>query len=195
MKKTIKISFILILFSVTILVFSGCEFTNEKIKDVNKSEELIDTQNGNLDDETVDLFSFLEQTYNEGESFISSKAELQLKDVDGKGRNYTFLYNQKIYTAVYTKDNWHINDSYKIRNKKDITIICQTLIDEHTIHGADMKSYRSAEDMMYEWVQHNIAYDYLPDGNSWKSHTKDVDLNPADQGKNLKEMYESRSGK
>ena len=58
-----------------------------------------------------------------------------------------------------------------------------------------MKSYRTAEDMMEEWVIHNIAYDYLPDGNTWKSHAKDVDLNPADQGKSLKEMYEEKVNK
>ena len=55
-----------------------------------------------------------------------------------------------------------------------------------------MKSYRSAEDMMDEWVKHNVVYDYLPEGSSWKNQAKDVDLNPADQGKSIKEMYESR---
>ena len=41
----------------------------------------------------------------------------------------------------------------------------------------------SFDDLVYEWQQHNLAYNILPDDNSWKEHAKDVDLNPADQGK------------
>ena len=55
-----------------------------------------------------------------------------------------------------------------------------------------MKSYRASDDMVNEWVYHNIAYDYLPADSSLKKHAKDVDLNPADQGKSLKQMYESK---
>ena len=57
-----------------------------------------------------------------------------------------------------------------------------------------MKSYRTVDDLVYEWQQHNLAYTILPDDNSWKEHAKDVDLNPDDQGKSLEEMYEDRTG-
>lgn len=73
--------------------------------------------------------------------------------------------------------------------------ICQALIDIHPIHGKDMISYRTADDMAYEWVQHNIVYTLLPEDNLWKEHAKHVDLNPEDQGKNIKEIYDVRVNK
>ena len=183
-----------ILFSIIILciiVLSGCT------KDiVNKSKNETKELKNEIQEETsTDPYEFLEETYKEGESYITSKDQLELKNTDGSGKTYSFVYNNEKYTAIYTKDNWQIKNSYKIRNKKDITLICEALTDIHPIHGKDMKSYRTAEDMMDEWVIHNIAYDYLPEGNSWKIHTRDVDLNPADQGKSLKEMFEDRLNK
>ena len=64
----------------------------------------------------------------------------------------------------------------------------------HKIPSKDYKSYRNAEDMAYEWLQHNLAYTILPDGNSFRNSAKDVDLDPKDQGKSLVEMYEDRTG-
>ena len=60
--------------------------------------------------------------------------------------------------------------------------------------GIDGESFREPEDMAYEWIQHNIAYNILPDDNSWKANAKDVDINPADQNKSLYEMYKSKTG-
>ena len=57
-----------------------------------------------------------------------------------------------------------------------------------------MVSYRDAEDMAYEWLQHNLAYKLLPETSSWKENVKDVDLNPEDQGKSLLELYKDRTG-
>ena len=131
----------------------------------------------------------------ESEETLCSTKDINLQDVDGKKTNYSFTYKNQNFSAKYTKDNWHIKDSYKITNAKDIGIICQALIDVHPIHGKDMKSYRTVDDLVYEWQQHNLAYNILPDDNSWKSHAKDVDLNPADQGKSLAEIYEDRTGK
>ena len=122
----------------------------------------------------------------------SPQEKIKLSDINGKGKKYTFTYKGELFTASYTKDNWHIVDSYKVDDSKDITEICQALINVHPIHGKDMKSYRTAGDMAYEWIQHNLAYKMLPDGNEWKEHAKDVDLDPADQGKSLQEMYKSR---
>jgi len=119
--------------------------------------------------------------------------KIEVIDTDGQGKNYTFMYENEHFTAIYSKENWQIKDSYKINDLEDITKICQALIDIHPIHGNDMKSYRTAQDMANEWFQHNIAYFALPDGNDWKEHAKHVDLNPEDQGKNLIEMYKTRT--
>lgn len=127
-------------------------------------------------------------------SVLSSTKDINLRDLDGKKTNYSFTYKNQDFSAKYTKDNWHIKNSYKITNAKDIGIICQALIEVHLIHGKDMKSYRTVDDLVYEWQQHNLAYNILPDDNSWKEHAKDVDLNPADQGKSLAEIYEARTG-
>lgn len=119
--------------------------------------------------------------------------KIEVIDTDGQGKNYSFMYENEQFTAIYSKENWQIKDSYKINDLEDITKICQALIDIHPIHGNDMKSYRTAQDMANEWFQHNIAYFALPDGNDWKEHAKHVDLNPEDQGKNLIEMYKTRT--
>lgn len=121
--------------------------------------------------------------------------DLYLQDIDGRKTNYSFIYKGEVFNAVYTKDNWHIVDSYKIKNRKDIAIICKALTDIYPIHGKDMKSYRTIDDLVYEWVQHNLVYEFLPEDSSWKNNVKSVDLDPKDQGRSAKEMYEARTGK
>ena len=127
------------------------------------------------------------------ESVYEPELDIELKDVDGNMNTFSFIYKDETYKAIYTDDNWKIIDSYKIRNKKDIIKICQRLTDVHPIHGKDMISYRTADDLAYEWIQHNIAYDILPNDNKWKLNAKDVDFNPEDQGRNIIELYESRT--
>lgn len=126
---------------------------------------------------------------------LSSTADINLRDPEGKDKNYVFDYDGEEYSAVYWSEHWKVLDSYKINSADDMIIICQALIDVHPVHGSDMESYRTAEDMAYEWLQHNLAYAILPDDNSWKSHSKDVDFNPEDQGKTFYEIYEQRTGK
>ena len=171
---------------------TGCTDKIEKKYDEVKDNIQNSIQNNIEEQVSSNPFEFVENSYSEGESYINSADDINLKDTNGKSKNYSFVYNNETYLATYTKDNWHIKDSYKIRNKHDIKIICEALNNVHKVHGKDMKSYRTADDMMTEWVQHNIAYDYLPEDSSLKSHAKDVDLDPADQGKSLKEMYETR---
>ena len=118
--------------------------------------------------------------------------ELKLRDEDGKKTNYCFKYNNNIVKAKYTKDNWKIIDSYKITNEKDMAIICEALIKIHPIHGKDGKSCRTVDDLVDEWVIHNKAYEILPETSKWKTNAKDVDLNPADQGKTLEEFIKDR---
>ena len=114
---------------------------------------------------------------------LTSPEEIGLYDTDGSGTNYTFTYNGEIFTAIYTPDNWKIIDSYKITLKADIVLICEALASAHPIHGADMESWRTPEDMAFEWQEHNAAYMMLPESSEWKINVKDVDLNPEDQGK------------
>ena len=114
---------------------------------------------------------------------------------DEEGVNYTFMYGDEEYRAIATQDNWKILNSYRITNHDDMVIICEALIQVMPIHGKDMVSYRTAEDMAYEWEQHNLAYLLLPEDSQWKEHVRDVDLNPEDQGKNLEQLYEDRTGK
>ena len=126
---------------------------------------------------------------------LSSVEDIGLHAVDETGKNYAFSYHQEEFSARYTPDNWKIVDSYKITDTDDIVIICQALSDVHPVHGRDMDSFRTPEDMAFEWLQHNIAYAFLPDDSPWKRSAKDVDLNPADQNKTFEEMYEDRTGK
>lgn len=130
-----------------------------------------------------------------GEGILSDAADIELTDTDGAGKDYIFYYAGDEFKARYTKDNWKVVDSYKITNEQDITIICEALADEHSIPGSDGVSVRTAEDMAYEWIQHNIAYLILPDDNRFKDNARDVDINPEDQGKSFEEMYKDRTGK
>lgn len=118
--------------------------------------------------------------------------KIEFTDIDGKNTNFSFRYKNDIYIASYTEDNWHIDNSYKIKDREDMITICQGLINIHPIHSVDKVSYRTADDMADEWIRHNLAYEILPDDNPWKENAKDVDLNPDDQGKNIWEIYKSR---
>ena len=126
---------------------------------------------------------------------ISSSEEIGLTNTDDAGSYYSFRYDGMDFTAVYTEDKWKIFDSYRVSDINDMVIICGALIAEHPVHGADMVSFRTAEDMAYEWLQHNAAYAVIPEGSEWYSHVKDVDLDPRDQGKSFIEIYEERTGK
>ena len=128
-------------------------------------------------------------------SLLSSPEDIGLENTDGVGSHYSFIYDGMEFTAVYTEDNWKIIDSYRVPDINDMIIICEALIAEHPIHGADFVSYRTADDMAFEWMQHNAAYAILPEGSEWLSHAKDVDLDPNDQGKTFIEIYEDRTGK
>lgn len=122
----------------------------------------------------------------------NAQENIEIQDIDGKGKNYIFTYKDEKYQATYTSDNWHIQDSYKITQYKDILKICQILATKHQIHTQDLKDYRTPEDMAHEWLQHNLAYQLLSKENKWKELAQSVDLDPADQGKNIIEIYQSR---
>ena len=135
-------------------------------------------------------------TVSEYTGLIKSPEEFEIYDTDGCEWDYEFVYDGRIYEAIYTAEpeNWKIIDSYKITDHSDMTIICKALSDIHPIHGKDYITFRTPEDMVYEWEQHNLAYKLLPDSNSWKQNARDVDLDPEDQGKGLYELYKARTG-
>ena len=126
-------------------------------------------------------------------SLLTKPEDIAFSDTDGNGHNYIFFYDGEEYQAIYTPDHWKIIDSYKIHCTEDMIIICEALKSEHPIHSADYESYRTAEDMAYEWIQHNLAYELLSDDSEWKAHAKDVDINPEDQGKSVYDFYRERT--
>lgn len=121
--------------------------------------------------------------------------EIQLKDLDGKQTTYSFEYKGYIYTAIFKNGCWKIIDSYKIKNSNVMNAICEELIKAHPVLGKDRITYRTAGDMVYEWVQHNLAYSMLSDKSEFKASAKDVDFDPEDQGRTFMEIYEDRTGK
>lgn len=125
-------------------------------------------------------------------SALKSPEDISLRDTDGNGKNYLFTYNGEDYKALYTNDKWKIINSYKITDTDDIEIICEALKNVHPIHNADYSGYRTAEDMAYEWQQHNLAYPLIPSDSAWKESARDVDINPQDQGKSLYELFYDR---
>ena len=126
---------------------------------------------------------------------LTSTADIALTPQDDQGKNYTFTYDGKEYAAIHTADHWKIKNSYDINSEADMMIICQALIDLHQIHGKDMVSYRTADDMVYEWEVHNLAYAMISDDDPMKSHLRDVDFDPQDQGCSFEEIYYNHTGK
>lgn len=162
---------------------------NSSIEDVDKETALEEDSSADHLDSSVAASTEVES------GILSDPSDINLRDADGNDKNYLFTYDGEDFSVAYTTDNWKIYDSYKINNTEDMTIICEALISVHQIHGSDMESYRTAEDMAYEWLQHNIAYQFLPDESPWKVHAQNVDLDPKDQGKSFSEIYEDRTGK
>ena len=135
-----------------------------------------------------------EESASSADGILSSTADIGLYDKDGAGKNYAFTYNGEIFDAYYNGESWTIYNSYKITVLSDMTIICQALSDVHPILGRDRQSYRTADDMAYEWMQHNIAYEYLPADSHWHDKARDVNLDPDDQGRSIEELYKDRTG-
>ena len=188
-KRIILYTSILTLFIIFLIIFL---FNQKSKKDNDTKEETIINNEKKIE---LNENRNVEAKNNETNGILQSVDDLSLKDVDGKKTKFTFIYMNEVFNATYTKDNWHIEDSYKINNKNDITIICKALTDIYPIHGKDMKSFRTIDDLVYEWLQHNIAYNFLPEDSPWIDNARSVDLDPEDQGRSIKEIYEARTGK
>ena len=190
MKKLVNILLVLGMLTMA----GGLYMVAKGIFEVNDMKEVTDNIQEVIEEikpepEDVETFLGFVVDFVQSDPILSSADEIGLYAAD----DYTFYftYNGESFKAVYTPDNWTIYDSYRIRNSKDMEIICQALIDIYPIHGADHVSYRTAADMAYEWLQHTIAYEFLPES-SYKNSAKDVDLDPDDQGKTLEELFTSR---
>ena len=134
-----------------------------------------------------------EQEQKPSKNRIQSTDDINLRSAGGG--YYYFTYNGEDYKALYSYSTWTIYDSYKITNKKDMKIICQALSDERPVPSRDGQSYRTADDMAYEWDQHNKIHMIAPDGSRTKERTRNVDLDPEDQGKSYKDLYNENLGK
>lgn len=190
---------LLLIGNLGLLSFLGYKLLRKR----NASEQTVDTENNIEDDnqeiieevtsdtveENKETFFGITIDYKQSPSYINSIEEMNLRAIDEY--NYIFDYNGNPFKASYIYDNWTIFDSYRVKNVHDMTIICQGLIDLYPIHGADRVSYRTADDMAYEWLQHNYAYEILPKS-SFRDMARDVDFDPDDQGKSLEELYKSR---
>ena len=124
---------------------------------------------------------------------LSSADDVVLIPTDDYACGYVFNYGGEEFIAYFDTYSWRVYDSYKITNHGDIVKICQALINVHPVYGSDWESWRTAEDMAYEWEQHNLAYQMLPVNSHWRDDAKDVDLDPDDQGKSFRDIYESRT--
>ena len=164
----------------------------QSIKDAAK-DALNGVSKDALNDAASEALSTVDSSSTAG--ILKSAADIELTDTDGNGKNYHFYYAGDDFTAIYTTDNWKVKDSYRVHSEADMIIICQALIDEHPVHGKDLVSYRTAEDMAYEWEIHNMGYAFFSNDENLRNKAKDVDFDPKDQGLTIEEFYESRTGK
>lgn len=150
----------------------------------------LDAYSKKNDAQMLEKYKAAIQNYSKASNDGSTIDRIEIKDTDGQGCNYAFSYGGMDFKAEFTvnsatgKENWKIIDSYRVRSKADMEVICQALIDLHPVHGKDMVSFRTAKDMAEEWDLHNLAYDVLPEGRQ-RERAKDVDLDPDDQGRTL----------
>lgn len=131
-----------------------------------------------------------------GRGVLSDTDEISLVNASGNGTDYTFTYKGERFDAVYDKrGSWKIPDSYRITSTEDMIIICEALNTEHPISGQDRVSVRTARDMAFEWMLHDIAHELVPEDSSTGETIKDVDLDPDDQNRTLIELFEMRTKK
>ena len=193
MLKVINQLFIILTMIIILIVLTGCkERENESLKDDLIENKDFNFVEGQSMENKIDNISQTKEIIATSANAEDIK-KIELLDIDGNEKNYSFEYQNETFSAIFSYGNWRIIDSYKIKNRDAMLEMCQELIKIHPIQGNDGISYRTAEDMVYEWEQHNLAYMILPDGNHWKENAKNVDFDSADQGRTLKEMYEART--
>ena len=71
-----------------------------------------------------------------------------------------------------SKNNIHIEDSYKVNTKEDIQIVLTDIRANHSLEETDVLK-RKDRSLIKEWYIHNVLYNL----HLFRKHTKDVDLN------------------
>ena len=132
-----------------------------------------------------------EELIKEDEVIISSENDIDFI-IDPDGLKVDAEWNEGT-------ESWKIYNSYLINNENDMYKICKALSNKHPVPTAkNSTDYRTVDDMVYEWQEHNKGYLYstrLPDGelkNMGVEATMHVDINPGDQGKNVYQLMWER---
>ena len=82
-----------------------------------------------------------------------------------------FLYYNDIELEIsVSENNIHINNSFKVKSKKDMYHIIQKIKEKYPENNINKISDFS---LIQEWAVHNLCYKL----NLFKNRTKDVDLN------------------
>ena len=71
-----------------------------------------------------------------------------------------------------SKNNIHIEDSYKVNTREDMQMILTDIRAKHSLEESDVLK-RTDKSLIKEWSAHNLFYNL----HLFRSHTKDVDLN------------------
>ena len=71
-----------------------------------------------------------------------------------------------------SKNNIHIEDSYKVNTREDMQMILNDIRAKHSLEESDVLK-RTDKSLIKEWRAHNLFYNL----HLFRSHTKDVDLN------------------
>ena len=176
---------------------SETDLSEETVTTDGIKEQPADGEDETIETETAARVSRIEKTvraagYDEGETLLSEPPEITYEYSDGYYEYYSFDYAGKEFYVLHEYDNWKISDSYKIRNTEDMQLICEALLDIYPVHGEDLESCRTPEDMAYEWIQHNIVYEMPLTDARYKENAANVDLDPGDQNKTIMEMFKGR---
>ena len=71
-----------------------------------------------------------------------------------------------------SKNNIHIEDSYKVNTREDMQMILNDIRAKHSLEESDVLK-RTDDSLINEWFAHNVLYNL----HLFRKHTKDVDLN------------------
>lgn len=71
-----------------------------------------------------------------------------------------------------SKNNIHIEDSYKVNTREDMQIVLTDIRANHSLEESDVLK-RTDKSLIKEWRIHNVLYNL----HLFRKHTKDVDLN------------------
>ena len=82
---------------------------NDEASESRSSDSVTGYANAESDDESA-------KTSSESIGILTKASDIELTDVDGKGKNYVFSYADESFYATYTTDNWKIIDCEKIKN-------------------------------------------------------------------------------